>query len=161
MASPKVVIAIKDQDSYLAMIHNAVGTNIFRTRYALVDGVKTDILKNGVRSCALFVSSILNQFHLIESSVAPHATIAGLERNMKNSGWHLTDTPQPGDIIFWEPILQDDDVNPHIGFFVGDEQAISNDWQTRVPTQHHMTYGTKPDGSPVRAITAIYTYDFA
>jgi NlpC/P60 family len=160
METPKKTVTILKKESYLAMIHNAVGTNLFRNLYALVNGEKNDIVKDGVRSCALFVSSILNQFHFIDSTIAPHAGIAGLEKNMKNSGWRITDTPQPGDIIFWEPKLQADATNSHIGFFIGNDQAISNDWQTRMPIKHHMTYGTNEDGTPVRAITAIYTRDF-
>lgn len=142
------------------MIHNAVGTNMYRNLYALVDDKEQDIVKDGVRSCSLFVSSILNQFHLIESAIAPHVTVAGLEKNMKNSGWQVTDTSRPGDVIIWEPIRQADDINPHVGFFIGGDQAVSNDWQTRVPIKHHITYGTKSDGKPVRSITAIYTHEF-
>lgn len=152
-------VVVLQKESYLATIRNAVGTNMYRNLYALVNGEKQDIVKDGVRSCSLFVSSILNQFHLIESAVAPHATIAGLERNMKKSGWQVTDTPKPGDVILWEPIKQVDDVNPHVGFFIGDDQAVSNDWQTSVPIKHHITYGTKSGGKPIRAITAIYTHE--
>ncbi len=157
----KPVVVILKKESYLAMIANAVGTNLFRNVYARVDGEKKDITKDGVRSCALFVSSLLNHFHLIDSKRAPHTTIAGLEKNMKNSGWSTTEVPQPGDIIIWEPKLQADAENAHVGFFIGGDEAISNDWEMRVPIKHHMTYGKNDDGTPVRAITAIYTYDFS
>lgn len=158
-ASPVVLLP---KESYLAMIRNSVGTNLFRNLYALVNGEKQDIVKDGVRSCSLFVSSILNQFHLIESAVAPHATIAGLERNMKKSGWQVTDTPKPGDIIVWEPILQHTDgkEHAHVGFFIGNNDVISNSDQKKAPVKHHMTFGTRPNGSPARAIIVIYTHDF-
>jgi hypothetical protein len=155
MASSTVVILKKE--SYLAMIHNAVGTNLFRNLYATVNGEKQDITKDGDLSCAFFVSSILAHFHFIES---PHGTVAGVERDLKKSGWRTTNTPQPGDVLVWEKKIQNSAVNAHVGFFIGDDQAISNDWQTRVPIKHHMTYGTNEDGTPVRAIVAIYTRDY-
>lgn len=149
-------VTILKKESYLAMVKNAVGTNQFRTLYALVDGQKQDVLHDGERSCAVFVSSILLNFHLIAE---PHSTVAGLERDLKSSGWSISEMPHPGDMLVWEPMLQAGEVNAHIGFFMGNDRAISNNWQTRVPAEHHMTYGTKLDGSPMRAITAIYTND--
>lgn len=146
------------KDSYLAMVQNAEGANLFRNLYALVDGEKKDIVENGNLSCALFVSIILHTFRLIE---APHATVSGLERDLIKSLWHKTETPSAGDIIIWEAIRQgDDEAHPHIGFYLGNGEAMSNNWQTRVPARHLYTCGTKPDGTPVRAITAIYTHDF-
>ena len=148
---------ILQKESYLAMIRNSVGTSLFRNLYAITGEEKQDILKNGVRSCAFFVSTVLHAFYLVET---PHASVSGLERDLINSGWRKTETPNSGDVLVWEPILQVDNVNAHMGFFIGDNKAVSNDWQTRVPAEHHMTYGTKPDRTPVRAIPAIYTNDF-
>jgi hypothetical protein len=153
----KLPVVILKKESYLAMIRNAEGTNLFRNLYASVNGEKVDIVKDGKRSCAFFSSLVLHYFNLIETS---HATVAGLERDLLKSGWIKTNTPNIGDVIIWEPKLQGDTATTHSGFYLGDNQAMSNDWQTRVPIKHHMTYGVNGDGTPVRAITAIYTRDF-
>lgn len=151
-ASPNIIL---QKESYLAMIHNAVGSSLFRNLYLLVDGEKRDILNEGSLSCAFFVSSILHQFQL---TAMPHATVSGLERDLKESGWTLAETPRVGDVLIWEPKLQGSGTNAHVGFYLGDDRAISNDWQTRMPAEHHLTYGTNPDGTPIRAVVAVYTH---
>lgn len=155
MDNPPLGIILQ-KESYLAMIRNAIGANLFRNLYATVDGEKKDILKDGQLSCASFVSSILYLLYLIKT---PHTTVAGLERDLVGSGWKKTDAPHPGDILVWEPSLQADEVNAHVGFFIGGDRAISNSWQTRTPTEHHVTFGTNADRSPARAITTVYTHD--
>lgn len=155
-ASPVVLLP---KESYLAMIRNSVGTNLFRNLYAVIDGEKQDILKDSNLSCSFFVSSILHQFNLI---ALPHATVAGLERDMKSSGWRAVKTLRPGDILIWEPILQyaDGKEHSHVGFFIGNDNAISNSNQEKTPIEHHITFGIRPNGSPARVIIAIYTHDF-
>lgn len=156
MAKPSLGI-IRQKESYLAMMRNAPGARLFRNLYADVGGEVRDILKDGQRSCASFVSFILYSFYLIET---PHSTVAGVEKDLLSSGWRRTDTPHEGDVIVWEPKLQAETESAHIGFYLGNDRAISNDWETGVPAEHHYTYGTNPDGSPVRTITAMYTHDF-
>ena len=148
---------ILQKESYLAMIRNAEGANIFRNLYVMIEGKPEDILKDGKRSCAVFVSSVLCQFKLVSSA---HATVAGLERDLEQSGWRRVDTPQLGDVLVWEPKLQGETESSHAGFYLGGDKAISNNWNTRVPEQHHFTYGTNKDGTPARRLTAIYTHDF-
>jgi hypothetical protein len=158
MEVKKAPVVILKKESYLAMINNAVGTNIFRNLYALVDGEKNDIVENGDLSCAFFVSSILHQFHLITS---PHATVSGLERDLKNSGWKVTGEYHQGDVIIWEPKIQNNnEIHTHAGFFIGEDQAISNSCENKTPQKHHFTFGFKPDGSAERNIVAVYTQDF-
>ena len=156
----RMAVRMLKKESYLAAIENAVGTNLFRNLFALVDSEKKDITKDGVASCALFVSALLHQFHLLDSATAPHATVAGLERGLQAFGWQLSETISPGNVLFWERQLQGDMESSHAGFYIGGDRAISNNWETRVPAEHHHTFGTKEDGNPARAITAIYTYDF-
>lgn len=153
----KQSVGILKKESYIAMIQNAEGANLFRNLYASVNGEKVDIVKDGKRSCAFFCSLVLHYFNLIET---PHATVSGLENDLVKSGWHKTDTPNAGDVIIWEPKLQGETATTHSGFYIGDDQAISNDWEKGVPAKNHMTYGTNDDGTPVRAIIAIYTCDF-
>ncbi len=148
---------VLQKESYLAMIRNAEGSKLFRNLYARIGGERSDITKGGVTSCAYFVSIILHAFYLVET---PHATVAGLERDLLRSGWQKTDTPHEGDIIVWEPVMQAGSMNAHVGFYIGEDKAISNDFEMRLIMRHHYTGGIKPDGSPVRVIAAIYTREF-
>ncbi|MBU6491019.1 hypothetical protein KGQ25_02625 [Patescibacteria group bacterium] len=157
MGTPHVG-AILQKESYIAMVRNAEGTRLFRNLYAAVDGKRTDIVRDGDLSCAFFVSSILCFFRLIAT---PHATVSGLVRDLESSGWRKTEIPMPGDIIVWEPLLlSSGETHPHIGFFLGGEKAVSNDSETQTPINHHVTFGARSDGTPVRAIVALYTRDF-
>ena len=52
------------KDSYLKTLENSVGNKLFRNLYFDINGKRTDILKNGVLSCAAFVSWILKNFKI-------------------------------------------------------------------------------------------------
>ena len=130
-----------------------IRTNMFRNLYAKVDGVEQDILKDGDRSCAVFVSSILHHLQLIQE---PHATVPGLVRDMEKSGWEEIQNPKEGAVLVWEEQLQaSGEMHPHAGFYVGNEEAISNSWQQKQPMVHHYTYGEE-EGKPIRPIAAMY-----
>lgn len=146
------------KDTYLTMIRNSVGSNLFRTLYADIDGKKEDILRDGDLSCSSFVSSILYHFRLLKDV---HATVEGTLRDLNASGWVKSDTPIPGAVLLWEEAVQArGELHPHLGFAIADDQAISNSSSEGVPQQHHITFGKKDDGSPVRNIVAIYTHSF-
>ena len=53
----------------------------------------------------------------------------------------------------------DDEEHKHIGFYDGNNEAISNDSKSGTPQKHHWTYGEK-DGKPVRKIIAVYRFEF-
>lgn len=150
-------VVLLPKDTYLAMIRNSEGTNLFRHVYALVDGKHEDITDDGNRSCAVFVASILHQFGLVR---AIHTGVAGLERDMRSSGWRTIEMPEVGDVLFWEPVEQASGMHAHCGFFLGGDEAISNRDTVRTPAVHHLTFGTGADGAPVRKVTAVYTHDF-
>lgn len=138
-------------DSYLSAIQNSVGARSFQALWAAVDGEKRDILRGGELSCASFVSGILLWFGLIKEK---HATVAGTLRDMEKSGWKEISEPRVGCILHWEKALINGSWNEHIGFFLGQRTAVSNDYHTRVPIEHHWTYG-EVNGKPARKITRI------
>ena len=146
------------RDTYLAMIKNSVGSTLFRTLYAEVDGKKEDILKEGELSCTFFVSSILWHFRLLTEG--PHANTPGLVRDLEKSGWVKTDVPTEGAVVIWEVMQQKSGPHPHSGFYVNSDKAISHIDNTKTPQEHHNTFGTKPDGAPQRRIIALYTHSF-
>lgn len=149
---------ILQKGTYLSMIRNAAGTKMFRSLWGFNPrlGMK-DLLDSGKKSCAVFVSSVLFLFGLVSSK---RATVVSLEQDLIASGWRKILFPGPGDIIIWEPRMQGGHRNIHIGFFLGGNRAMSNDWKSCAVREHHWTYGTKKNGQPVRRITAVYTHDF-
>ncbi len=106
---------------------------MFRSYF--VDDV--DVLKNGDLSCAFYVSSLLHIFGLIDRA---HFTVDGTEFAMKNAGWVEIKKLKPGCVIFWEPIIQDGNHHRHIGFYIGENQAISNRSSLQAVGEHALHY---------------------
>lgn len=82
MKTPEKVIPLI-YETYLKLIDNSVGTNMFRTMYASVNDIKQDVMRNGDLSCAFFVSSILKMFDWIEKV---HATVDNTIKDLEKSG---------------------------------------------------------------------------
>lgn len=147
-SQPQPTVVPLLEKSYLTVIKNSVGSNQFRNFYATVDGQEKDILRNGELSCAFFVSSILKIFSLISDA---HATVAGTIKDLEKNGWTKITEPAPGDVLIWNPITYPDgETHSHVGFYIGNNQAISNSTTTNVPAIHHYTF----DGT--REVTTIY-----
>lgn len=160
MAEPKV--EKMRFETYLAIINNSVGTKMFSEGYARIDGRVTNILNNGEVACAFYVTAILSMFDaklIVHTHTTMSATLADLER----SGWQKVDRPESGDIIIWGPKLQPDTDglnHDHIGFYVGNERAVTNDFRRGerqaggVPREIDWLYRDHPDGE--RKLKAIY-----
>ena len=141
-------------DTYIAIIKNSVGSKIFRNFYAEVDGKRTDIMKNGNLSCAWFVSSLLYLFKLMKDA---HATVDGTIKDLKKSGWKKIKKPKIGSILIWEKIdFGNKDFHKHIGFYIGNNKAISTSNSKKgQPIIHNWTYGIKRN-KPIRKVEAIF-----
>lgn len=137
--------------TYLAVIKNSIGSEMFRHNYALVDNAQHDILKDGELSCAFFVSFVLRGFGLIKDL---HARTLGTIKDLEASGWRTTETPHEGDVVIWEEQQQKSGIYPHIGFYIDEQTVISHRDTKRTPILHSLTF----DGT--RAVTAYYTHDF-
>lgn len=146
MENKTVKIELLTRQNYLQTIKNSVGARMFRQTYALVNGKKEDLTKNGELSCALYVSSILKLFDLIKER---HMTVNGAVNDMLESGWRETKKLVPGDVLIWE----EKDDHQHIGFYIGHSKAISNSSEKRMPSVHHYTFGSQK-----RKITRILTH---
>ncbi len=129
---------------------------MFQNLYAKVDGKERDILDNGSLSCAIFVSIILQSFELIKK---PHATVIELLKDMEVSGWKKSHSLKVGDVIVWEPLdfTGDGVKHLHVGFYLGKDKAVSNDWKVGTPAKHHFTFGTRAS-KPKRRIVAMYRH---
>lgn len=134
------------------MIENAAkGQNwMFRNFYVEQDGKEIDIYNNGRWSCAALVSSILYLHKLIKDV---HANVLSINKDMEESGWYKIKELKLGAVLVWEDKPGDDDgrMHSHNGFYMGNDEAISNDSRgTGFPHKHHYTY----DGT--RKIEKIY-----
>ena len=125
-------------DTYMTMVENSIGTNMFRTAYAEVDGERKDVTLNGGLSCAFFVSSVLTILKLIKEI---HITVAGTVRDLENSGWVEIQEPRVGAVIVWKVFDSGDgDPHPHIGFSLGEDEVISNSKEYGYPIKHKIDH---------------------
>lgn len=138
-------------DTYLSFVEGSVGTDMFRHFWASIDGVRTDTAQDGWTSCALHVSCILTIFKVVN---APHTTVASVVSDLLESGWQKVEIPEPGDVLIYEPVraTPEDEPMDHIGFYVGNDKAVSTSWRERRPILHDWTFR---DRTP-RSVTAIY-----
>ena len=144
---PIIELKFLKHRSLLALVNNSVmgGDNhLFRNIYAKDEsGKEIDILEDGKNSCATFVSWILLAVELIKR---PHATIEGTEKDLTGSGWYLVQGYRKGAVLIWKSITgellgQKNIKHRHIGFCVGNDEAVSNNTETGFPQRHHVTYG--------------------
>lgn len=128
--------------SYLKTISNSVNSNLFRSFLIEEDGIEKDVFKDGELSCAYHVSSLLLLFGQQEK---PHATVSSTVKDLIEHGWNqVMDGAKllPGDIIVWESVEFEDEpgvVHPHIGFYIGNNMAISNNYKLGCPQEHSIT----------------------
>ncbi len=155
MDKPKILFF----DTYLAVINNSVGANMFRNFYMEVDGKKFDATKNGIVSCAFFVSNLLNMFKALGLIDGPHATVKSTVADMLKNGWKEIFEPRSGAVLVWEEKESHGGRNKHIGFYVGNDLAVSNDADGGSPDFHHWTFGTDSDGNPLRKVEMILWHD--
>ncbi len=122
-------------DTYLTVIKNSTSSRLFRHFYAEIEGKKTDILGNGENSCAFYVTSILKLFNMINEI---HTTVPNTMNALLAEGWlqvNVTDM-LPGDVLIWDWNGQ----HGHIGFYIGNNMAISNSSIKKSPKKHSWNY---------------------
>lgn len=150
--------------NYLAQIENLVkGENhLFRNFYVEKNSQISDSLENGRNSCAVMVTYILYSFNSLLEFLNKkpwikfiHLTVVSTEKDLVENGWHKIDGLRPGAIIIWKrKIGHDRKPHDHIGFYIGNDMAISNDSRgTGFPIKHHYTYNN------TRKIENIYWHD--
>lgn len=138
--------------TYLALAKNSVGSKTFQNFYLEQDGKVLDAVGGGVRSCAFFISNLLRMLPgLIKS---PHLTVDSTVKDLKSCGWEEIPEPRIGAILVWEPKKIGKYKTKHIGFYIGANTAISNDFESKTPQEHHWTFGEE-GGKPARKVEMI------
>lgn len=141
--------------NYLTQIGNSVKCKnyLFRNFYVEKDEEVSDSLEKGKNSCAVFVCYILYSFNSLLDFLGKkhwiefiHLTVVSTEKDLIKNEWYEIDTPKPGAILVWEKkIGHDGKLHSHIGFYIGNKMAVSNDsGGSGFPHKHHFTYnGTR------------------
>ncbi len=137
--------------TYLSFIKGAVGSKSYQSNFARIKGKDQDILNKGQFSCAFFVSSVLKTFSLLSDL---HTTVNGTVLDMKRNGWKLITKPRPGSVILWE----EKQGNKHLGFYIGNNKAVSNCKTKFSPCIHHWTYGIQ-NHKPKRKVEKIFWHN--
>lgn len=142
---PKVIFSIAD--NCVNFVKNSIGSNTFRNVCFNINGKVIDLAENGNLSCAVFVSSILYLLKLIKDV---HITVDSTVRDLRNSGWIEVQEPKRGCVLIWkEKDFGKSGLHRHLGFYVGDGKAISNNPEKGYPTEHNWE---KFDGRVVELI---------
>ncbi|PJA46299.1 hypothetical protein CO172_03920 [Candidatus Uhrbacteria bacterium CG_4_9_14_3_um_filter_36_7] len=124
--------------TYICLIEASIGCILFRHFYVKINAKQKDIMQNGELSCAFYVSSILNMFQLIDRG---HVTVDSTVSDLLKFGWKKTKKLRKGSIIVWEPIdFGKTGVHKHIGFYIGNSKAISNDSKKGFPAKHSWNF---------------------
>lgn len=136
MQQPQDVSAVERDyfKTYIQLIHNAVGTHLFRNFYVRSGERGTfDSLDDGDNSCAFLVSSILTLMKKLQGGV--HGTVDATVADLRESGWREVDgPPQAGDVLVWESVAGH--TQRHIGFSLGNGRAVSNASSQKMPVEH-------------------------
>ncbi len=143
--------------SYLQTIINSVDSKQYQNFYVL-DTDKNeikDVLQGGNLSCAIFVSNILHMFSGFSKLIdIPHSPITTTIKDMERNGWYEVNELKTGAIVQWESI--DYGVtgwHSHIGFYIGNNEAVSNDYKSFKIARHSHDY------NGARKIEKIYWHD--
>ena len=65
-----------------------------------------------------------------------HVTVNGTIKDMRENGWQEIKKPKEGCILVWKE-KETGEKHKHIGFYIGDNKAISNSSKRGYPTKHN------------------------
>jgi hypothetical protein len=124
------------RESLLAFAKNSVGSAAYKNYFAFYNGSKSDLVGGGSSSCAFFISNALRMFGSVREG---HLTVDSTVVDLIKCGAVAVGlrSIEPGDVLIWAKRNN----HKHIGFYVGQNQAISTSAKTRRISKHHYTYG--------------------
>lgn len=137
----KIVKKLKmdKKKSLKILIKNSLGSKFFRSLYFFVTNKSKDILKNGDLSCAFYVSVILKILGLINDL---HTTVKSTILDLEKSGWYKIEKPKFGAVILWD--YKSRGKHMHLGFYWGNNKAVSNSSRVKSPQIHSIYYQNRP-----------------
>lgn len=138
----KAELEFLTKETLLKLIENSIDSRLFQSVIFAKRQEPIDILEAGNLSCSYFVSGLLTLVGLIDK---PHVTVRGLLKNLEsNSKFEkLTSTHYlPGDILIWDQTIESNG-HEHVGFYLGNGEAVSNSPSELQIIKHHYTYNGK------------------
>ncbi len=104
-------------------------------------------MADGSNSCAFYVSAVLT---LLGRMSGVHGTLASTVRDLTESGWVQVAVAdiQPGDVVVWEPKEFEGVMFRHIGFYIGDDRAVSTSWTKKEVVEHDL----RQDGRAIEQV---------
>jgi len=105
------------------------------------DGSMVDML-DSANGCAAYVSRQLNGMDAVNNPKlidGQHGTVSSTVRALEVAGWEKVpagESPKPGDVIVWEKQQQVDGAHAHIGFCLGNGEAVSTNYLTLAVARH-------------------------
>lgn len=140
--------------TYLAMIVGSVGSNQYRFLYVCSPDGSKDVIGDGDLACAYFVSSIPTLFGLMNDGV--HTTVDETICDLESSGWEKIQSPRPRCIVIWgKKFRSPPPGHRHIGFYIGDDKVVSNDFVSGSP-RRHMLLEKDVSGQVIRQVESFY-----
>ena len=139
--SPDEVRALSHRPLFnlLSQIIGSVGQAMPSYYMQRPDGSMVDML-DGANGCAAYVSRQLNvmnadqKLRLIDGQ---HGTVSSTVSALLAAGWVRAEgAPKPGDVIVWERQQQADGEHTHIGFSLGNSEAVSTNYIDLVVYRH-------------------------
>ena len=126
--------------TYLQLIHNSIGTAMFRNFYIETSEGIEDALSDGDNSCAFFVSSVLT---ILKQLTGVHGTIKNTIEDLRKNNWQEVSEQDlcPGDVIVWSAMEFEDGAYEHIGFYTGDNKAVSTSQREKRVAEHDLHFG--------------------
>lgn len=144
ISKPK--IKLLKEKTFLKMILNSCGSLMWKNNYGLIDNKEIDLVQNGNLSCAFYVSSLLKLFDLISDV---HLTVKSTEKELLKNGFKkipVSKNMPKGTVIIWKKkkelniYTNKKEDHLHIGFYVGNEKAVSMSSFNGFPIIHHYLY---------------------
>ena len=72
-----------------------------------------------------------------------HLTVDSTVKDLEKSGWKKIKKPKIGSILVWESLAFNSEAHKHVGFFIGNNKAISNSYKKGCPVEHSWNFNGK------------------
>lgn len=115
----------------MSALHKELGSTAYRHYFQVnTAGETADVVRDGDRACALFVSRVLHRQSLLR---CPHVRIASTLACMTASGWERDTAERVGDVVVWDDAASE---TQHMGIVVGNGLFVSNSSNRGRPVVH-------------------------
>lgn len=147
---------ILNKKNYLNALPTFEGSKSFRNVYAEINDEIKDLTEDGNLSCSFFVSAYLLRFTSVSLNFKLineiHLMVPSTIKDLISCGWYEIKDLKPGAIIYWG--ISSETNHTHIGFYLGNNQAISNNSKDKIVTIHPIS------STSGRNVEKIYWHDF-